>query len=113
MTPGASTGGGAGLWLEAALASLARQARTEWYGSPPHLMSIAGPKADGFAAFPRDVRPANLEVGQAILGGTWNLAGQSLALGPGGDPWNRPSPSRAFAESLHRFGWLHHLMAVG
>jgi uncharacterized heparinase superfamily protein len=111
MTAGPSSGASA--WLEAVLAALARQARTEWYGSPPHLMSIGGPKADGFAAFPRDVRPANAEVGKAILAGNWSLAGLTLELGPGADPWNRPSPSRPFAESLHRFSWLRHLTAAG
>jgi uncharacterized heparinase superfamily protein len=101
------------LWFEAALAALARQGRTEWFGSPPHLASIAGPAADGFAAFPRDFRPARAETGQAILDGRWLLAGQAMACGPGGDPWNRTSPGRPFAEALHRFGWLRHLLTQG
>ena len=95
------------------LAALARQGRTEWFGSAPHLMSIAGPRADGFAVFPRDFRPARAELGQAILAGHWSLAGQPMTTGPRGDPWNRPNPSRGFAEALHRFGWLRHLLAAG
>jgi uncharacterized heparinase superfamily protein len=104
---------GAGLWLDAVFAAVARQARTEWFGSPPHLASISGPKADGFAAFPRQFRPARAELGRQILAGTWLLAGQAMATGARGDPWNRPSPSRGFAEALHRFGWLRHLAAQG
>jgi uncharacterized heparinase superfamily protein len=76
-------------------------------------MSISTPRAEGFAAFPRDFRPARAETGQAILTGTWFLAGQGMTLGRGGDPWNRPSPSRGFAEALHRFGWLRHLLVLG
>ena len=101
-----------GLWLEAVSATLARQARTEWFGSPPHLLSIAHPKGQGFAAFPRDFRPARREAGAAMLEGAWTLAGATMNVGPGGDPWNRPSPGRAAAEALHRFGWLRDLLAM-
>jgi uncharacterized heparinase superfamily protein len=113
MTARSGSGGAAGLWLEAVSTALARQGRTEWFGSPPHLASIAGPRADGFAAFPRDFRPAHPELGRAILAGRWLLAGLPMAVGERGDPWNRPSPSREFAEALHRFGWLRHLLALG
>jgi uncharacterized heparinase superfamily protein len=113
MAAGARSGGEAGLWLEATFAAAARQSRTEWSGSPPHLALIAGPRAEGFAAFPRDFRPARAELGRGILAGHWLLAGQPMATGSGGDPWNRPSPGRPFAEQLHRFGWLRHLLALG
>jgi uncharacterized heparinase superfamily protein len=113
MSGSLRSGAPAGLWLEAAHAALRRQARVEWFGSPPHLLSISGPRADGFAAFPHDIRPVRPEVGAAILAGNYLLAGQGMSVGRGGDPWNRPSPSRAFAEALHRFGWLKHLLAVG
>lgn len=113
-TPGLAAGGGsARLWLEAVLAAIGRQGRTEWFGSPPHLAWLGRPRAEGFDVFPRDFRPARPTVGRALLGGTFALAGEELQLGPGGDPWNRPSPSRAFAEALHRFDWLRDLLVTG
>lgn len=102
-----------GLWIEAGFVAARRRLQTEWFGSPPHLLSLAGPSAEGFAAFPHDVRPAREATGQALLGGTFVLAGEALTIGAGGDPWNRPSPTRAFAVELHRFGWLRHLIALG
>ena len=102
------------LWLRAALAAAARQGRTEWAGSPPHLARLAaGPKAEGFAIFPRDSRPARVERGRQLLAGVFAFRGDSLSAGEGGDPWNRPSPSRGFAEALHGFTWLRDLCALG
>ena len=95
------------------MAAAARQARVEWFGSPPHLFMLSRPMAEGFAAFPRDSRPARAELGRGILNGTYALAGDVLRVGLGGDPWNRNSPSRAFAVELHKFGWLRHLLATG
>ena len=105
--------GAAQLWLQAAFAAMARQGRTEWFGSPPHLARLNSPRAQGFVIFPRDFRPARAEAGRAILAGVFTCGGESLTAGPGGDPWSRPSPSRAFAESLHGFGWLRDLLAQG
>ena len=105
--------GGARLWLQAVLAALARQGRTEWFGSPPHLARLASPRAQGFVIFPRDFRPARAEAGRAVLGGVFGHGGETLSAGPGGEPWSRSSPSRGFAESLHGFGWLRDLLAQG
>ncbi len=104
---------GLSLLIEAVVAALVRQGRTEWFGSPPHLLSISWPRARGFAAFPADSRPGRPEIGRAIMVGAWVLAGTSMTIPPGGDPFDRPSPSRPFADALHRFGWLRHLLAVG
>ncbi len=101
------------LWLEAAFVALARQGRTEWFGTPPHLARLTGPRAQGFPIFPRDFRPASAERGRALTAGVFTYAGQSLQTGEGGEPWNRPSPSRAFAEALHGFGWLRDLASLG
>ena len=105
--------GGPGLWIEAAAVAVARQGRVEWFGSPPHLFGLSRPPAEGFASFPRDSRPSRAELGRGILNGTYALAGDVLRVGLGGDPWNRTSPSRAFAVELHKFGWLRHLLATG
>ena len=113
MAPPPTARGGAQLWLEAAWAAVARQGRTEWYGSPPHLARLTGPRALGFAFFPRDSRPSDQAVGRDILAGSYIFAGERMMLGRGGDPWNRPSPSRVFAEQLHQFGWLRDLVSIG
>jgi uncharacterized heparinase superfamily protein len=105
----------AGLWLTlgAPFAALGRQAAKEWTGSAPHRASLNGPRCGGFAAAPREARPVDAKAGEAMLAGTFALAGQTLAVGPEGDPWSRPSPSRAFALALHRMDWLRDLMAAG
>jgi uncharacterized heparinase superfamily protein len=104
---------GAGLWAEAAAGAVRRQVRTEWFGSPFHLWRLERPLADRFAAAPRDLRPVDIQQGQAILDGRFLLAGESLVMQRGGDPWNQPSPSRGFAAMLHQFGWLGALMDTG
>lgn len=104
---------GLALWLGLAPAALARQAAAEWTGSPPHRLSLGGPRPRGFAAAPREARPADPEAGRALMEGTFALAGQMLRIGPQGDPWTQASPSRAFALALHRFDWLRDLLAAG
>lgn len=85
----------------------------EWRASEPHRWLTGRPRPAGFSHQPRDFRPADPEVGRAILAGAFVLAGSTLATGVRGDPWDRPSPSRAFAEALHRFDWLPGLVAAG
>ncbi len=102
-----------GLWLEAAVFAARQRVAGLWNGTRPRRALLSRPKVDGFAAFPHDPRPANPELGLAILNGAWKLGGETLTVGRGGDPWNRPSPSRPFAEDLHGFCWLKHLLATG
>ena len=85
----------------------------EWFGTPFHTMAISGPRPDGLAANPRDLRPVEPERGRRILGGLFELAGAQLAIGPHGDPFDRPSPTRRFAVALHRMGWMADLLAAG
>jgi len=103
----------AGLWLEAVGVAFRRQVAREWRGSPPHLSGLERPPAEGWAAGPRDARPADPVMAAAIIGGVFPLAGETLAVPAGADPWSRPSPSLRFALALHRFGWLPSLMSVG
>lgn len=108
------TGVRARLWLPAVGRTLARQLEATWRrAAPMHRAALSGPAPAGFAAAPRDVRPTDPARGQAILDGVITLGGEALEIGPGGDPWNRPSPSLAFAERLHRFEWLGDLVALG
>lgn len=85
----------------------------EWRASGPYRWATSRPRPDGFAIQARDFRPIDRDAGEAILAGAVVLGGQSLAVGVRGDPWDRPSPSRAFAEALHRFDWLPNLIAAG
>ncbi len=101
------------LWFEAAGKALSRQARAEWFGSPPHLMLLARKPARDFLTFPKDLRPPRPHTGLAILSGFYDLAGRVMMIGPAGDPWDRTNPSRAFAVELHKFSWLPHLLAAG
>jgi uncharacterized heparinase superfamily protein len=99
--------------LEAIAAALRNQVAREWQGSPPHLSGLERPKAEGWAAAPRDARPVDPIMAGAILGGVFPLAGETLAVPAGADPWSRAGPGRAFALALHRFTWLPSLMSVG
>ncbi|MET0293658.1 MAG: heparinase II/III family protein [Phenylobacterium sp.] len=105
--------GSAGLALTALARAVSQQSQREWAGTPLHEWRIAGPKPTGLAVQPRDLRAPDPENGRRILGGRWQLAGAILDLGPGGDPWDRASPSRRFAVLLHRFGWMADLLALG
>ncbi len=101
-----------GLLLEAARESLRRQLRYEWRASPLYPLTLNGPRPEGLAAAPRDFRPPEPDEGRALLLGRMNLAGGTLEIGQGGDPWDTTSPSRRFAVELHRFAWLPDLLAV-
>jgi uncharacterized heparinase superfamily protein len=101
------------VWAPALAGWLGRQAAREWFATPFGAAQIARPKAAGFAAAPRDLRPADERLGRDLLDGVFVLGGESLQVGPGGDPWNRPSPSRRFAVLLHRMEWLGDLMTTG
>jgi len=90
-----------------------RRLGQEWAGSLPHRWLLAKGPPEGLAAMPRDLRPANASAGRQILAGAIVLGGETLAPGVRGDPWDRASPSRRFAVLLHRFGWMHDLLAAG
>lgn len=96
----------------AVLVATGRALSEEWRGSEPYRWLTSGPKPDGFGVQARDFRPLDRDLGEAILKGAFVLAGQTLATGVRGDPWDQPSPSRPFAEALHRFDWLPHLIAA-
>lgn len=94
----------------AALARIGAQAGQEWRQSRFYRALLRGPPVEGLASTPRDVRPADAEIGRGILNGRVVLAGETLEIGQGGDPWDTASPSRAFAVELHRFVWLPSLL---
>lgn len=104
---------GPGLWPAVAGRLLTRQLWIELYGLPGYALTLKGRVAQGFAATPRDFRPVDAAIGKAALGGKFSLAGSSLEAAAPEDPWNRPSPTRAFAVELHAFAWLPSLMLEG
>lgn len=104
---------GPALWPAILGRLLTRQLWIEAYGLPGYALTLRGRVAQAFAATPRDFRPVDPTVGKAILGGRYVLSGSSLEIGETEDPFNRPSPTRAFAVDLHAFAWLPSLMAQG
>lgn len=112
-TAAALAGRPAQSWLQAIAAAAGRQALAEWRGSPGHLFLLGRLRPESLGAAPRDFRPGRPDLGRAILAGRWPLAGAPIEVGPGGDPWNRASPSRRFAVELHQFHWLPDLAATG
>jgi len=101
------------LWLPALGRSFGRRISDEWFASPLHALALSRPKTSGVAAAPHDLRPPDPARGQALLDGEFNYAGQSMSVGPRGDPWNRASPSVQFAVRLHQFAWLSDLVVLG
>ncbi len=70
-------------------------------------------KVTGVACAPRDLKPVDLQLGQAIMVGDFTLLGGKISIGPNGNPWGMASPNRQFARDLHGFGWLSSLVAQG
>lgn len=89
------------------------QLGAELFGMPGYGLTLRGRAPDGFLAAPHDAHPADARLGKAILSGRFALADARMSVQGSGDPWNRPSPSRAFAAELHRFSWLPALMTQG
>ncbi|WP_421730294.1 heparinase II/III family protein [Brevundimonas sp.] len=120
--------GGPALWPAVAGRLLTRQIWIELYGLPGYGATLGGLLSGGaattLATSPRDFRPVDAARGKALLSGRFNLAGATLegddetpdgsgAGASGFDPWDRPSPTRAFAVDLHAFAWLPDLMHQG
>ncbi|OYX56024.1 MAG: heparinase [Brevundimonas subvibrioides] len=104
---------GPALWPAVAGRVLTRQMWIELYGLPGYAMTLSAGKATAFAATARDFRPADINLGKAVMGGRFPLAGSNLEAEAPADPWNRPSPSKAFAVDLHAFAWMPGLMLQG
>ena len=101
------------LRLRAALCLVRARLDAEWSATALYRSLIARPAATRFIAMARDFRPVSKERSQALLSGRFDLAGETLAIGADEDPWDRPSPSYAFAVALHRFDFLPDLMGAG
>ena len=104
---------GMGLWAQALASATAHRLAAEWRGLTAGSHRLQRSRAPRLTATPRDFRPTDPERGKALLGGRFILAGAELEMGPGGDPWDRPSPTRRFAVELHRFTFAPDLIACG
>lgn len=96
----------------AALILLRRRIAAEFRATALYRWRLGGPEPTGAAVAPRDYRPPDLDGARQILLGRLALAGETMEIGQGGDPWDTASPSRRFAVELHRFTWLPGLMAL-
>ena len=110
---GGRQGGSVELWGLALTTAMGRRLANEWRGLSAGSHRLQRVRAPKLTATPRDFRPTDPEVGRALLAGRLVLAGAELFVGPQGDPWDRPSPTRRFAVELHRFSFAPHLIACG
>ncbi len=101
------------LWGLAIVTAVRRRLANERRGASAGSHRLRHGRAPRLTATPRDFRPADPEIGRAILAGRLILAGATLEIGAVGDPWDRPSPTRRFAVELHRFAFAPHLTACG
>src|SRR6185312_3607257 len=97
----------------ALVGAFGRRMQREWRALPPHQWALALPRPNGLAIRPRDWRPADAARGAQLLRGFFELGGERLDVGAGGDPWRKPSPSRRFEAALHGFAWLPDLLTQG
>ena len=67
--------------------------------------------ADGFALHLVDIRPPDLMRSAALMNDRWRIGHERLKLDEKQPPWTVPSPSRHFADRLHRFDWLGDMFA--
>ncbi|MFW6300785.1 MAG: heparinase, partial [Oceanicaulis sp.] len=75
--------------------------------------ALSGKAPSRLAAHPKPLRRGDKGRGAAILSGRFQLVGEMLETEPGESVWDKPAPSRRFAEALHRFGWLNDLLSIG
>ena len=90
-----------------------RQLGAELFGMPGYRLSLGGETPPGFVLSPHEARPINVQSAKALMSARFNFAGGRMSVQGSGDPWNRPSPNRAFAVELHRFSWLNDMVSVG
>lgn len=78
-----------------------------------YKMKLSGPAPHKLSLYPQSLRYGDPAIGEDILAGVWHIGQSELKLAPDASPWSVPNPSRQFADRLHRFEWMRHLMAVG
>jgi uncharacterized heparinase superfamily protein len=84
----------------------------DFRASPIYRTKLAGPTPEPFRIYPADLSPPNADRAEALAARRWRYGQERIVLDEGEMPWSRPAPSRHFADRLHRFDWLSHLMSV-
>ena len=75
-------------------------------GAPLRAMTLSGGKPTIFHSHNSAFSFGDKAIGQSLLSGHFDYAGQSLDVGVQGDPWTVKVPSTRFAAWLHGFHWL-------
>ena len=76
------------------------------------LWLLSGHKVTELTAHPEPQAIGSYARGRQLMGGNYQFAGD-LIVAPGQGIWHITPPTDAFAQDLHRFGWLDDLAAVG
>lgn len=81
--------------------------------TPLHRLKIGGSVPAQFGPHLRSVLPADRLRGEMLLQGVWRIGTDRLKLAQTAAPWTAASPSKHYADRIHRFDWLVDLMAMG
>ncbi len=73
---------------------------------------LKGPLCDRIVFHPYDALPRRLDDADALLHGRFRFGGETVEV-KDGSVFDKPAPSRAWAEALHGFAWLPPLSAAG
>jgi len=76
-----------------------------------NAMRFAGGAPDRLVVAPIDLRIADSHIAEEIYSGRFAMGGTMVDTG-GGSPFQMEIGNRAFARSLHGFGWLRHMRAA-
>lgn len=99
-------------FLAALLARLMRPLRVFWRRTWLYRRFLTGKMPDRILFYPYDALPRRLEEADTLLRGRFRFAGEMVEVSEG-SIFDMPSPSRAWAETLHEFAWLPPLAAAG
>jgi uncharacterized heparinase superfamily protein len=85
----------------------------EFRATPLYRTRLAGPTPEPFRIYPSDLYPPDPLRGEALAARRWRYGQERSILEPGEIPWEKAGKTRHFADRLHRFDWLSHLIAMG
>ena len=81
--------------------------------TPLHRLKIGGSVPAKFGFHLQSVLPPDRLRGEVLLRGVWRIGTDRVKLETDVAPWTAPSPSKHYADRIHRFDWLVDLMAMG
>src|ERR1700742_1574323 len=89
-----------------------RGPRVFWRSTWFYRRLLKGPLSDRVVFHPYDALPRRLEDADALLHGKFRFGGEMVEVREG-SVFDKPPPSRRWAEALHGFAWLPPLSAAG